>query len=123
MFVFLDPKKVSLGWTVSDRDIPTKESVFLNSLLESKEPKQNKTLENRFLEMGLLGWLLAAFLGGVILNLMPCVLPVLSIKVFSLIEHAGSDRSKRFIHGLMYSVGVILSFIALAIVLMGCEVW
>ena len=112
-------EKVSLDWTVSDRDISTEESAFLNSLLESKEPKKNKTLENRFLEMGLVGWLLAAFLGGVILNLMPCVLPVLSIKVFSLIKHAGSDPSKRFIHGLMYSVGVILSFIALAIVLMG----
>ena len=112
-------EKVSLGWTVSDRDLSTEESAFLNSLLESKEPKQNKTLENRFLEMGLVGWLMAAFLGGAILNLMPCVLPVLSIKVFSLIEHAGSDPSKRFIHGLMYSVGVILSFIALAIVLMG----
>ena len=112
-------EKVSLGWTVSGRDLLTEKSALLNSLLESKEPKQNKTLEKRFLEMGLLGWLLAAFLGGVILNLMPCVLPVLSIKVFSLIEHAGSDPSKRFIHGLMYSVGVILSFIALAIVLMG----
>ena len=112
-------EKVSLGWTVSDEDLSTEKSALLNSLLESKEPKQNKTLENRFLEMGLVGWLLAAFLGGVILNLMPCVLPVLSIKVFSLIEHAGSDPSKRFIHGLMYSVGVILSFIALAIVLMG----
>lgn len=112
-------EKVSLGWTVSDRDLLTEKSALLNSLLESKEPKQNKTLEKRFLEMGLLGWLLAAFLGGVILNLMPCVLPLLSIKVFSLIEHAGSDPSKRFIHGLMYSVGVILSFIALAIVLMG----
>ena len=112
-------EKVSLGWTVSDRDLSTEESAFLNSLLESKELKQNKTLEKRFLEMGLVGWLMAAFLGGAILNLMPCVLPVLSIKVFSLIEHAGIDSSKRFIHGLMYSVGVILSFIALAIVLMG----
>ena len=112
-------EKVSLGWTVSDRDLSTEESAFLNSLLESKVLKQNKTLEKRFLEMGLVGWLLAAFLGGAILNLMPCVLPVLSIKVFSLIEHAGSDPSKRFIHGLMYSVGVILSFIALAIALMG----
>ena len=112
-------EKVSLGWTVSDRDLSTEESAFLNRLLESKELKQNKTLENRFLEMGLVGWLMAAFLGGAILNLMPCVLPVLSIKVFSLIEHAGIDSSKRFIHGLMYSVGVILSFIVLAILLMG----
>ena len=110
---------VSLGWTISDKDIFSEDRELLNNLFKNKEPKQNKTLENRFMNMGLLGWLWAAFLGGVILNLMPCVLPVLSIKVFSLIEHAGSNSSKRIVHGLMYTVGVILSFIALAIVLMG----
>ena len=40
-------------------------------------------------------WLIAvlgaAFVGGLILNLMPCVLPVLSLKVFSLMKHAGDD--------------------------------
>lgn len=112
-------EKVSLDWRVSQKDTPTEESEFLNSWLERKELKQNQSLENRFLEMGVLGWLMAAFLGGLILNLMPCVLPVLSIKVFSLIEHAGGDPSKRFIHGLVYSLGVILSFIALAIFLIG----
>ena len=112
-------KKVSLAWTISDIYIPTKESGLLNALIKKKESKVKETLENRLLQMGLLGWLLAAFLGGVILNLMPCVLPVLSIKVFSLIEHSGSNRSKVVVHGIMYSIGVILSFIALAIVLMG----
>lgn len=112
-------EKVSLDWRISEEDTSTEESEFLNSWLERKELKQNQSLENRFLEMGVLGWLMAAFLGGLILNLMPCVLPVLSIKVFSLIEHAGGDPSKRFIHGLLYSLGVILSFIALAIFLIG----
>ena len=112
-------EKASVDLIISDADVLSEDSEFLNSLLESIENRQNKTLENRFLEMGLFGWLLAAFIGGATLNLMPCVLPVLSIKVFSLIEHAGSDPSKRFINGLMYSVGVILSFTALAIVLLG----
>ena len=112
-------EKVSLSWAVSNRNIFTEEGLFLNSLLEGMKSKQNKTLENHFLEMGLLGWLCLAFLGGAILNLMPCVLPVLSIKVFSLIEHAKSGSSKRFFHGLMYSIGVILSFIVLAVVLIG----
>ena len=84
-------EKVSLDWRISEEDTSTEESEFLNSWLERKELKQNQSLENWFLEMGVLGWLMAAFLGGLILNLMPCVLPVLSIKVFSLIEHAGVD--------------------------------
>jgi thiol:disulfide interchange protein DsbD len=52
-----------------------------------------------------------ALLGGLLLNLMPCVLPVLSIKVLSLVEHAG-DRSGR--HGLVFAAGVLASFLALA---------
>ena len=110
---------VSLDWTVSDADKITEASEFLNGLLEAKETKQSQSLENRFLEMGVLGWLMAAFLGGVILNLMPCVLPVLSIKVFSLIQHADGVASKRYLHGAMYTFGAVLSFVVLALILMG----
>lgn len=59
---------------------------------------------------------LFAFLGGMILNLMPCVLPVLSIKILSLIEHA-QERSKALKHGLAYALGVLASFWLLAAVL------
>jgi len=58
--------------------------------------------------------LLAAFLGGIILNAMPCVLPVLSIKVMSLVEQADSDRRTIFRHGLIYTAGVLVSFGVLA---------
>lgn len=110
---------VSLDWAVSDADKSTGASEFLNGLLEAKKTNQSQSLENRFLEMGVLGWLMAAFLGGVILNLMPCVLPVLSIKVFSLIQHADGVASKRYLHGAMYTLGVVLSFVVLALILMG----
>jgi thiol:disulfide interchange protein DsbD len=60
----------------------------------------------------LIAVLLAAFLGGLILNLMPCVLPVLSLKVFSLIRHAGEGGALR--QGLAFTAGVVLSFWALA---------
>lgn len=110
---------VSLDWTISDVEEITPESIFLNGLLEAEEAKTNQGLENRFLEMGVLGWLMAAFLGGVILNLMPCVLPVLSIKVFSLIQHADGAASTRYLHGAMYTLGAVLSFIVLALVLIG----
>ena len=60
-------------------------------------------------------WLacLFAFGGGLILNLMPCVLPVLSIKVLSLIEHGG-ERKKALLSGLVYALGVLVSFWLLA---------
>ncbi len=65
-------------------------------------------------EGGLALALLFAFVGGMILNLMPCVLPVMSFKVMSFIKMAGQSRSLTVKHGLMFSLGVILSFWVLA---------
>lgn len=59
-----------------------------------------------------------AFLGGMLLNLMPCVLPVMSFKVMSFVKMARESRVLTIKHGLMFSVGVILSFWALAIVML-----
>lgn len=67
---------------------------------------------------GLLGALGLAFVGGLILNLMPCVLPVLSLKVMSFVRHAGGERRAAARHGLAFAAGVLLSFWALAIVLL-----
>ncbi|MCX6994564.1 MAG: protein-disulfide reductase DsbD family protein [Chlamydiae bacterium] len=58
--------------------------------------------------------LLAAFGGGLILNLMPCVFPVLSIKVLSLIDAAGQSSYKRIALASSYGGGVILSFLAIS---------
>ncbi len=58
--------------------------------------------------------LLFAFLGGLLLNIMPCVLPVLSIKVFRLVKHKDQPRAQLVTESLMYAVGVLLSFAALA---------
>jgi thiol:disulfide interchange protein len=58
--------------------------------------------------------LLLAVLGGVILNLMPCVFPVLGIKVVGFVNEAGSDRRKVTMHGVMFTLGVLLSFWTLA---------
>ena len=55
-----------------------------------------------------------AFMGGIILNLMPCVLPVLSLKILSFVQQAGEDRKKVFHHGLMFTFGVLASFWVLA---------
>lgn len=63
---------------------------------------------------GLLPALLLALLGGTILNLMPCVFPVLSMKALALMKH-GPGHARR--HGLAYTAGVLLCFAAVAGVL------
>jgi thiol:disulfide interchange protein DsbD len=60
--------------------------------------------------------LLFAFLGGLILNLMPCVFPILSIKIFNLVAINSSNDNKYF-HGLAYTAGILLSFIAIGLLL------
>jgi thiol:disulfide interchange protein DsbD len=55
-----------------------------------------------------------AFVGGLILNLMPCVLPVLSLKIFDFVKRAGEARWKVFSHGLVFTGGVLVSFWILA---------
>ena len=56
--------------------------------------------------------MLGALLGGMILNLMPCVFPVLAIKVVGFARHGSNQRRQR-VGGLAYSAGVVLSFVAL----------
>lgn len=58
-----------------------------------------------------------ALLGGLILNLMPCVFPVLAIKVLTFAKHAHSPREQR-LSGLAYTAGVVLSFGLLAALLL-----
>ncbi|MDR0274968.1 MAG: thioredoxin family protein [Burkholderiaceae bacterium] len=62
--------------------------------------------------------LLGALLGGMVLNLMPCVFPVLAIKVLGFARHAKDWRAHRA-SGLAYSCGVLLSFLALGALMLG----
>ena len=57
----------------------------------------------------------AAFMGGMILNIMPCVLPVLALKLFGLVHHSGASASTQRRAGIAYTAGVLVSFLALAI--------
>jgi thiol:disulfide interchange protein DsbD len=63
---------------------------------------------------GALAALGLAFLGGILLNLMPCVFPVLGIKVLGFVEHAHGDARALRLQGVVFAVGVVLSFVALA---------
>jgi thiol:disulfide interchange protein/DsbC/DsbD-like thiol-disulfide interchange protein len=63
---------------------------------------------------GFAGTLVLAFLGGLILNLMPCVFPVLGIKILGFVNQAGADHRKVTLHGLVFALGVVVSFWVLA---------
>jgi thiol:disulfide interchange protein DsbD len=71
--------------------------------------------EKAALSPGLLG---LAFLGGLILNLMPCVFPVLGLKVLGFVQQGGGDARKIAAHGLAFAAGVLTSFWVLAGVLL-----
>ncbi len=64
----------------------------------------NGTDLNAFSAIGL------AFLGGLILNLMPCVFPVLFLKGLSLVHSSNEERGRQRAHGLVYTAGIVVSF-------------
>lgn len=66
-------------------------------------------------------YFLFAFLGGLILNLMPCVLPVISLKLFGLIKHKNLPKQKILAHNLSYTAGVITTFMGLGVVIAGLK--
>jgi len=64
-------------------------------------------------------YLLGAFLGGMLLNVMPCVLPVLAIKVLSFVQQAGESRWRIFLLNLAYAGGVLTVFLLLETLAVG----
>src|SRR5437763_3677338 len=66
---------------------------------------------------GVFTFLLFGFLGGLILNLMPCVLPVISLKIFGFVQQAGQSREKILRSGIAFTIGIFAWFIALAVLL------
>ncbi len=62
-------------------------------------------------------FLIFGFIGGFILNLMPCVLPVISLKIFGFVQQAGQSRARIFRSGLAFIAGIFVWFLGLALVL------
>ena len=72
-------------------------------------------------EQSILLVLLFAFIGGLILNLMPCVLPVISLKLFGLIVHSNESKKQILKHNLAYTGGILASFWTLAAIVLGLK--
>ena len=109
------PKKQTIDESISEQVvIPSKDSpegkAYINAI---KELANGYEKETRSLSL----MLLFAFLGGMILNLMPCVFPVLGIKVLGFVQQAGNDKSKIKYHGLSFAGGIIISLWALVSIL------
>jgi thiol:disulfide interchange protein DsbD len=68
--------------------------------------------------IGLVGALGLAFLGGIILNLMPCVFPVLFLKGLALVNSGAQERSNQRMQGLVYTLGIMVSFWAIVAALL-----
>ena len=62
-----------------------------------------------------------AFIGGLILNIMPCVLPVIALKILGFINHAHHEPRRVRVLGLIYAAGVLVSFFVLAAVVIGVK--
>lgn len=89
-----------------------------NAATSQEQVSQEKSIliriQDWLFSLGFEGVLVAAFLGGFVLNLMPCVLPVISLKVLSFVRQAHEDRGRIFRMGLVYSAGIMVFFMFLA---------
>jgi thiol:disulfide interchange protein len=83
----------------------------------AEQQPASKEVSSPVIDYGVEGFLMAmvlAFLGGMCLNLMPCVLPVISLKVLGFVKMAGQSRSVAWRHGLAFCAGIMISFWVLA---------
>jgi len=70
---------------------------------------------------GIFTFLFFGFVGGIILNLMPCVLPVISLKIFGFVQHAGQSRQRILRSGIAFAGGIFAWFIGLAALLIALK--
>lgn len=91
-----------------------------SSSQNSKIITENKTPTPQPKKTDSLTWISAislAIIGGLILNLMPCVFPVLSMKAISLVKLSEKENKQARTYGLAYTLGIVLSFIAIGLIL------
>jgi thiol:disulfide interchange protein DsbD len=81
----------------------------------------NLTASATVVQQPLWQMLLFAFIGGLILNIMPCVLPVIALKILGFVSEARSEPRRVRNLGLIYALGVLISFLALAAIVIGVK--
>jgi suppressor for copper-sensitivity B len=102
---------IGFGGTSIAFDAPVIEAPTPTAVAETAAP----TTETGKAGRGLFGMLLLGLLGGLLLNAMPCVLPVLSIKIFGLVKSAGQGRGQLWVAAFATTAGILVSFWVLAL--------
>ncbi len=123
-YYHLDLTKNSLNKSQSD----FKALVQMNDLKEKKiistevlfEYKDDAVIDSTYPEESdsFLLILCFSFLGGLILNAMPCVFPILSLKIFAIAKKSQQQKRRVFLNGIFYTIGVTLSFLGMAMLLL-----
>ncbi len=88
-----------------DVDVPVKPGAIPAITAQAKNAAQAKSSD-----VTVLSAVALALVGGLLLNLMPCVFPVLFLKGLALVNSAGEARRRQRLHGLMYTLGILVSF-------------
>ena len=100
------------SWTEQDERL----ALWVEAPVSSEPPPQlsdaGVVTDEEGLGLGLA--LLFAFIGGVVLNLMPCVFPVISMKIMGFVQQAEESHAQVFKHGLLFGFGIVVSFWVLA---------
>ncbi|MEY3480920.1 MAG: Thiol:disulfide interchange protein DsbD precursor, partial [Verrucomicrobiota bacterium] len=89
--------------------------------VSSKQNTTSSSPSKKSAPRGLLGYLLLGLVGGFILNLMPCVLPVISLKIFGFMRQAGDSRAHILQHGFAFAAGIFVWFLGLAAVIVALK--
>ncbi|MDO9182256.1 MAG: thioredoxin family protein, partial [Bacteriovorax sp.] len=63
-------------------------------------------------------YLIVAFIGGLILNIMPCVLPVISLKLFGLVKYRNESRKRILKHNIFYTLGILSTFFIFGLIVL-----
>jgi thiol:disulfide interchange protein DsbD len=118
------PKEISGVWSIQKG--VTGESYSIRLLISNQTPTSEimstSSVSSPSLPSQSLWWMLIyAFIGGLILNIMPCVLPVIALKILGFVSEAKSEPRRVRNLGLIYAAGVLLSFLALAALVIGVK--
>ena len=120
----LEINKNSLSLQISQSEVDLKLQNFAGVLLLNNQDSRtffnvNLNLNNNQKQESLsiselVLTIIFAFIGGLILNAMPCVFPILSIKILNFVEQSEGSKEKMIQHGLSFSAGVLLTFLSIA---------